>query len=268
MLKVSDLMQVSVFMPKRKREGDPTKLGSGDLSLVGQVRQVVFDPYGKTVVGLLVRRPDVAGMIKREDAFVALDSIGVGSAGLVLTNGEESIDNAARSRLALDWDACILWVGMDAKTSDGKELGWVSDVEFYPKSGKVKSFFVDDGNVAKSLVGSVVIPADLMIGYRDGYLVADPKAATLALNGGLAARAGEGYARAKLEGKEVASKAGKAAGDAVEKGAYGLGRAIGKAKKSVQKGAKEAQKSAEKKKASGKKGMFGAFLDEYKKASK
>ena len=110
---------------------------------------------------------------------------------------------------------------------------------------------MDDGSVAKSLVGSVVIPGDMMRGYRDGYLVADPAAATLALNGGLAAKAGEGYARAKQSGKDAAAKAGKAAGDAMEKGAYGLGRAIGKEKKTAQKSAEEAKSGTSKKKSTG-----------------
>lgn len=292
MLKVSELMQINVYRPKRDGKDDPAKLGIRQLSLVGQVRQVVFTPRGDRAVGLLVRRPDVAGMVKRDDVFLALDALTVGDYGLVATKGNESFDAAARERLGLDWDTCLLWTGMDAKTTDGKELGWISDVEFYPKTGKVKSFYVGDGSVAKSLVGDVVIPGEMLRGYRDGYLLVDPEAAGLALNGGLAARAGEGYARAKLGGKEAVSKAGAAAGSVVEKGAYELGRAIGKAKRAVADDADEAKptgstsksstskgtkaKSAKKKGAAysvGKrigrtKGMFGAFMDEYRKASK
>lgn len=292
MLKVSELMQIDVYRPKRKDESDPAKLGIRQLSLVGQVRQVVFTPKGDRAVGMLVRRPDVAGMVKRDDVFIALDAVAVGDHGLVATKGDESFDAAARERLGLDWDTCLLWTGMDAKTTDGKELGWISDVEFYPKSGKVKAFYVGDGSVAKSLVGDVVIPGEMLRGYRDGYLLVDPKAAGLALNGGLAARAGEGYARAKHEGKEAVSKAGAVAGSAVEKGAYELGRAIGKAKRAVADtsgDAKPAGSSAKSSKSKGAKsggtkkkgaayavgkrigrtkGMFGAFVDEYKKASK
>jgi sporulation protein YlmC with PRC-barrel domain len=138
---------------------------------------------------------------------------------------------------------------MDAKTSDGKELGWVGDVEFSPKTGRVKAFYVSDGSVAESLVGNVVVPVGMMRGYKDGFMIVDPEVATLALDGGLAARAGEGYARAKQGGREAAARAGKAAGTAVQKGAYGLGRMIGKTKKRTS-------------------GMFGSFMDEYKKASK
>ena len=261
-------MRIDVFQPKRRVQGDPAKLGSGDLTVVGQIRQVVFTPRGDRVVGFLVRRPDVAGMIRREDAFLALDSFVVGQYGLIATRGDDSFDDAARERLGIDWDSCLIWTGMDAKTTDGKELGWVDDVSFSPKDGRVQSFYVGDGSVAKSLVGNVVIPGEMLRGYKDGYLLVDPKAATLSLDGGLAAKAGEGYARAKQSGKKAVEQAGKVAGSAVEKGAYGLGRAIGKAKKNMTQNKDESQKQSSTRKGKKKRNMFGAFMDEYKKASR
>lgn len=257
MLKVSQVMGVRVYEPKHKDVEDYASLVQKDLGAVGQVHQVVFDPSGKRVAGFLVRRPDVGGMIKRRDAFLALDSFVTNDLGLVVANRTDGLDEAAIERLGLDWDKCILWRGMDARTSDGKDLGWVSDVEFDPKVGTVQNFLVSDGAIAKSLVGNVVIPKDMLIGYHDGYMVVDPAVAKTALDGGLAARAGEGYARAKQSGKKAAAKAGKTAGDAVQKGAYGLGRMIGKAKK---KSVGEQLGRT--------KGMFGSFVKEYKKASK
>ena len=211
MLKVSQLMRVKVYRPKRGKTSDPKRMTGDELVLVGTIHQVVFNPKGSRVVGLLVRKPDVAGMVKRDDAFVALDSVVANDLGLVVSREDAGVDGAAIERLSLDWDACILWTGMDAKTTDGKELGWVSDVEFSPKTGKVSAFYVGDGSVAKSLVGSVVVPGDLLVGYRDGFMLVKPEAASLSLDGGLAAKAGVGYARAKHEGRQVAAKAGKAA---------------------------------------------------------
>lgn len=261
MLRVSRLMRTNVYQPKRELNGDLEELDAKGLTRIGQVRQVVFTPKGDRVVGLLVRRPDVAGMIKRPDAFVALDSFMMTQLGLVITKGEDGLDQKAIERLGLDWDSCILWTGMDAKTTDGKELGWVADVEFDSKDGLVQAFFVGDGSVAESLVGDVVIPGSMLRGYQKGYMLVDPQAANLSLNGGLAAKAGEGYARAKLGGKAAASKAGKAADEAVQKGARGVGRMIGKAKKSD-------PQEAVKKQLGKTKGMFGSFMDEYRKASK
>lgn len=257
MLKVSMVMAVRVFEPKPKQVEDYSTLTQKELSTVGNVHQVVFAPSGKRVVGFLVRRPDVGGMIKRRDAFLALDSFVPNDLGLVVTRKSDGLDEAAIERLGLNWDACILWRGMDARTSDGKDLGWVSDVEFNATTGEVRNFLVSDGAIAQSLVGNVVIPKDMLIGYQNGYMVVDAAVASSSLDGGLAARAGEGYARAKQGGKQAAQKVGKTAGDAVEKGAYGLGRMIGKAKK---KSVGEQLGRT--------KGMFGAFMKEYKKASK
>lgn len=261
MLKVSQLMNLQVLKPKKKDVEDFASLSGKELARVGRVRQVVFSPTGDRVVGLLVRRPDVAGMVKREDAFLALDSFAVGDPGLVITRLSDGLDGAAVERLSLDWDRCILWTGMDAKTTDGKVLGWVADVAFSPKSGLVEAFYVGDGSVSEALVGDVEIPRSMLVGYKDGYMLVSPEAAGLSLNGGLAAKAGESYGKARQEGREAVAKAGKAAGEAVEAGARGVGRMIGKAKKS------DPQKAV--KKQLGKtRGMFGAFMDEYKKASK
>ena len=265
MLKLSDLMHVDVFVPRAKVEGDPASLAPEALKTLGKVRQAIFFPEGTRVAGLLVRRPDVAGMIKREDAFLALDSFVAGDTGLVVSRPEAAIDEDAIERLALDWDHAIIWYGMDVRTSDKKDLGWISDIEFSPKTGRVRAFYVDDGSMAKSLVGSVMIEPDMYVGYEDGHMVVDPGAAGLSLSGGLAARAGEGYAKAKLEGKKVAD----AAEDATMRGARSVGKAIGKAKRSFKKGGgtKGATKAV-RNKLDGTRGMFSSFMDEYKKASK
>jgi len=238
MLTLSQMNGVVVYAPKGTHGKAAKTFGQ-----LGKVHIAVFSPDGQRVVGFLVSRPDIAGMVKREDVFVALDSIAPCDGGVRVTNGEESFDDAARARLGLDWDACIIWAGMDAKTTNGKELGYVNDASFNTKTGVVESFMVGDGGMAQSLVGSVQIPASMLRGYEKGYMLVDPQAASLTLSGGVAAKAGEGYAKAKLEGKKAAAKAGKAAGEAVDKGSKALGRQIGRTK-----------------------GMFSSFMDEFKKA--
>ena len=97
----------------------------------GRVRSAVFAPDGKRVVGFVVKRPDVAGMIKRGDAFLALDSFeSYDEKSVVVTRQKDGLDDAALKRLGVDWDSCIIWSGMDARTTDGKSLGYVSDVEY------------------------------------------------------------------------------------------------------------------------------------------
>lgn len=234
MLKVSQMDKLHVLKPKKGQTGDPEKMDAGQLSKIGKIHLTVCSPNGRRVVGFLIRRPDIAGMIKQKDVFIALDSIAVSDYGFVATRGDDSFDEAAQKRLGLDWEKCIIWAGMDAKTTDGHELGWVADFTFDAKTGSIKTFYVGDGGVASSLVGYVEIPVDMLRGYSKGFMLVDPAASKLALDGGLAAKAGEGYAKAKVEGKAAGKKVAKAAGSAVEKGAYGLGRLIGKTKRAIE----------------------------------
>lgn len=200
----------------------------------GRVRAAVFTPDGKRVAGFVVKRPDVAGMVKRADAFVAWDSLKrMDEKTLLVSRPEDGLDDAALRRLELDWDRCIMWSGMDAKTTDGKPLGYVSDAEYDEKTGEVTRFFTADGGMARALIGSFVITADMVRGYRDGFMIVDARGKSVALDGGLAGAAGEGYARAKAGASEVGKKVGAAAGEAVDKGSLALGRALGKAKRAI-----------------------------------
>lgn len=233
MLKVSQLVGLRVFAPKKpktQKDGTVTER----LQRLGKVHNAVFSPDGGSVVGLLVKRPDVAGVIKRDDAFVALDSFELAADGTVtVTRPEDGLDDAAIRRLDLDWDACIIWSGMDAKTVEGKPLGYVSDAEFNEKTGEVSRFSSTDGGVAHALLGSFVITPDMLRGYRDGCMIVDAGGHAVALDGGLAGAAGEGYARAKAKGAEVGKKVGTAAGEAVDKGSFALGKMIGRAQRAI-----------------------------------
>ncbi len=233
MRKLSEFKGKPVYVPKKGKAGKFERLG--------KVHMAVFSPEGTRLVGFLVRRPDIVGMVKRPDAFVALDAFEPVDGGFRVTMGDEAFDDQARKRLSLDWDRCIMWDGMDTKTTAGKSLGYVGDVTFDELTGDVDAFLVGDGNMAESLVGLLRVPASMLVGYEKGYMIVQPEAASQDLTGGLAAKAGEATARAKMEGAKAAEKAG----EAVDKGSRAIGRQLGKTK-----------------------GMFGAFVDEFKKASK
>ena len=228
MLTIGQLQGKRALLPQkdgRKGPRPPKRLG--------KVHAAVFSPNGRRVVGFMVKRPDVAGMVKRDDLFLALDSLELTDEGVVCTAGDASFDDAARDRLGLDWDSCIIWVGMDVKTTEGKELGYVGDASFTPSTGVVRHYDVGDGGVSTALVGQVRIPPKMLVGYRDGYMVVRPEAADLLPSGGFAAKAGEGYAKARVEGGKAGKKAAKATGEAVDKGSYELGRMLGKAKRKI-----------------------------------
>lgn len=233
MLRVGSLTGLRVlFLKKTKAAKDGTV--TDVYQKLGKVHNAVFSPDGKKVVGLMVKRPDVAGMIKREDAFLAWDSFKIqDEKTLLVTRVEDGLDVAARKRLALDWDSCIMWTGMDAKTVSGKPLGYVSDAEYDEKTGRVTRFLTADGGMARALIGSFVITPEMVRGYANGFMVVDPGDKAVELDGGLAGAAGEGYARAKAKGAEMGKKVGAVAGEAVDKGSFALGRAIGKAKRAI-----------------------------------
>lgn len=233
MLRVSSLTGRRVLLHKKTttaKDGTVTD----KYTKFGRVRAALFTPDGKHVAGFVIKRPDVAGMIKRADAFLAWDSLRVLDEKTVLvTRADDGLDDAALRRLDLDWDRCIMWSGMDAKTTAGKALGYVSDAEYDERTGAVTRFFTADGGMARALIGSFVITPDMVRGYRDGFMIVEPGEKSVELDGGLAGAAGEGYARAKAGASKVGKKVGAAAGEAVDKGSFALGRALGKAKRAI-----------------------------------
>lgn len=236
MAKIDAYQGVKVFLTKKARKDKKNPDASAEkLSKLGKIHMAVFAPNGRQLAGFLVARPDVVGMVKREDAFLAWDSFEPCERGLVVTRPDDGLDDAARKRLDLDWDKCIMWAGMDARTRSGKVLGYVNDVEFDLKTGAAKTFFVGDGGMSRALVGSFEIPAQMVIGYSaaDQFMVVSDEAENLAVDGGVAAKAGEAWASAKVKGAEVGHKAGAAASEAVDKGTFALGRALGKAKRAI-----------------------------------
>ena len=233
MTKVSELTGLRVLIHKKTKTAKDGTV-TDKYQKLGKVHNVVFSPDGKRVVGLMVKRPDAVGMIKREDCFLALDAYRLtAERDLLVTRPEDGMDVAAQRRLGLNWDACIIWSGMDARTVEGKSLGYVSDAEFDEKSGAVRQFLTTDGSLARALIGSFVITPDMVRGYSGGFMVVDPGERPVELDGGLAGAAGEGYARAKAKGAEVGKKVGAAAGEAVDKGSFALGKVLGKAKRAI-----------------------------------
>ncbi len=242
MLKVSDLVGLRVRVPKKPKKAKKAKGGTTTerTSKLGRIHMAVFSPDGTQVVGFMVRRPDVAGMVKREDAFLAWDAFGSSDGkAVVVTRPADGLDAEARKRLQLDWDACVMWTGMDVKTIEGKSLGYVSDAEFDEKTGRVARFFTIDGGVSHALVGSFQITPDMVRAYAQGHMIVDTGGKTLEPDGGLAGVAGEGFARAKVKGSEVGKKAEVVAGEAVERGSFALGKMIGKAQRAISEATEE-----------------------------
>ncbi|MEE8716411.1 MAG: PRC-barrel domain-containing protein [Coriobacteriales bacterium] len=202
---------------------------------IGKLYQTVFDPTGMRVVGFVVRRPDLLLMFKRPEKFLALDSAEFDDDDVLYAkNGSDSWDDKAIKRLGIDYDSCLMWEGMDVKTQNGDELGRVSDISFDERTGKVKTFFLDDGGAARALIGSVEIGGDQVVGYKKGFLIVTNDVSSQQLSGGLAAKAGAATAKAKINAKEGTRKADEAASKAVEAGSVGIGKGIKRLKDSFE----------------------------------
>lgn len=295
---MGQLVRTRVFVPGKVSRKQAKAGEQPEPKRYGKVHNLVFSPDSRRVVGIMVRRPDVAGMVKQDDRFVPLDCIEFHEGGLLCAGTKESFDEEACKRLDLDLDSCIIWEGADVICESGKFLGYVMDASFDVATGDVDCFCANEGNAAGGLVGYFEIPAAWVVRYDKGRMIVRDAAADLELSGGLAAKAGEGYAHAKDEAKKATAKFDDAAAKAVDKGSHGLGKMIGKAKRKVQEakesydeaagttvegpatagngvassstsadnGAKVAHAVGEQ---LGKtKGMFSGFLREFKEASK
>lgn len=199
---------------------------------IGKVFKTVFSPDGLKVVGFIVRRPDLLWMIKRPEKFLALDAIDVQDGVIVPTMGSQSWDDAAMKRLQLDWDHCIIWEGMEVKTTDGTEIGRVDELSFDERTGELNSLFLDDGATARALLGSIEIPSELMVGYKKGILIVKPEARDLLPSGGLAAKAGEATAKVSTTAAKSQAAATDAASKAIESGTVAVGKGAARIKNS------------------------------------
>ncbi len=233
--------------------------GKNNASRIGKVRSFVFHPTKLRVLGFTVKRPDVALMFHRGDMFVPLDGFVIKEQGIFVREGAATTGPDFCKRNNINWDCCVLWVGMPvvaAKTHE--DLGLVSNVKFNRETGEVISVDVDKGIASSALLGKLTIPAKMVRGFRpnigskivqNGYIPEDEdeqaqcggilvssEAANLKTKGGAAAAAGQASAVAadKIKTsvssatKPVAEKASKAGNSLVNEGSFKAGKEIGK----------------------------------------
>lgn len=244
--------------------------GKNATKRIGKVRRFVFHPKEKRCIGFIVKRPDLLWMFRRKDKFVSIEGYDLVDGRIAIRDIPEATDRAACKALGVNWDECVLWVGLPVMTEDGSAFGVVGNVTFNRITGTVESFDTDSGATANALLGKRTVPADLMKGFRRGMGVAlaqvgsegretdevslgaimvDDAAKDLPAEGGVAEKAGAATAVAvdKVQttvgkAKPVVSEAAKKTGEVVNKGAYATGRQIAATK-----------------------GMFSGFKEEFDK---
>lgn len=250
---------------ERPRKDDPDAVKK-----VGRIRSFVFHPKEPRCVGFLVKRPDIVLMFHRKDLFVAFNGFHLQDGDIVLNDDAGSKDRSACKALSIDLDECVIWVGLAVMCEDGTMLGEVESVTFDGDTGRVITLEISQGATANALLGRRTIAADEICGFRRGigralYLADDgddralgallvrDEAKKADVQGGVAEKAGAAsavaadkvqrtYEKVRKVAKPKAAEASKAAGEAVEKGAFATGRQIGRTK-----------------------GMFKGFADEFKK---
>ena len=253
---------------------------------IGKVRRFVFHPSERRCIGILVKRPDAALMFHRKDLFVTLDGFEIRGGEVVLSDEPRTTDSAALKALGVNWDKCVIWVGMPVMTESGDYLGYVEAVKFNRDSGVVDSLTTENGAANDAVLGKRTIPGNMVRGFRRGVgialapvgdyhgeeldqerelgaiLVAD-EAIDIVAEGGVAAAAGKATAVVTDKAKKGVAKTKAVASEQVDRARPAAQRAAEKTGKAVEAGAFAAGKQLGR--ASG---MFAAFKEEYKKASR
>ena len=102
--------------------------GKNGTKRIGKVRRFVFHPKEKRCVGFIVKRPDLLWMFRRKDKFVSIEGYDIVDGRIAIRNVPEATDRAACKALGVNWDDCVLWVGLPVMTEDGTSLGMVGNV--------------------------------------------------------------------------------------------------------------------------------------------
>lgn len=254
---------------------------------IGKVRHFVFHPSEKRCIGFLVKRPDAALMFHRKDLFVALGGFHLDDEGSVVVHDDsDATEKGAIKALGVDWNNCVLWVGMPVMTTGGEMLGYVDVVTFNPVTGAVSNLSVENGAANDAIVGKRVVPAEYVKGFKRGQGVAlveagayqgedaeenvergaimvSDEALDLPIQGGVAAAAGKASAVVAGKAKGGAVKAKKVVARRVEDVKPGAQKLAGAAGEAIESGSFAVGKQLGK--ASG---MFSAFKEEFDKASR
>lgn len=226
---------------------------------IGKVRYFVFSPTGKRCVGFIVKRPDLLWMFHRKPLFVSIEGYDLEDGRIVVRQDASATGSAACKALGVDYDECVLWLGLPVMCEDGSSFGTVGNVVFDRYTGEVDSFETDDGATSNALLGKKTVTASMIRGFKRGMgaalstvtnqgaeaeenpelgaLLVSDEVKHVANEGGVAEKAGQATAVAGAKVKQtvdkakpVASKAAAATGKAVNKGAYATGRQIARSK--------------------------------------
>lgn len=186
---------------------------------VGRVVDGIFLPNGKQLVGFVVERPRILGMLDRKDRYLAFDRCRISGKRLDVTDDRGAWGGSAGRRLGVDWDTAVIWVGMPVRTRKGQLLGSVRDVLVEPGTGAITTVGLTGGITADIAIGVRDLPAGMVDGFDGSAIVVDDDAVAIDTSGGAAMAAGRGAAVARKAGGDAARKAAEVGRTAVAYGA-------------------------------------------------
>lgn len=216
---------------------------------LGVVQHVLFHPREPRAVALQVIPPNLAVVIERKPRFLPIRPGMMAQCGDVPVVGWDDkrlpTKAAVEKEIGAAIDETVIWRNMQVRLSSGPLAGYVDDVVYSRKTGRVLRLRLSEGSLADFAVGKREVPGEMIEGF-DGEAVTIDEAYRKAApsSGGLAGVSGKGAAYAK-HGAEKAADAALAAGivglGMVEKSfRAGLGR---KALQGLRKAGKRARKA-------------------------
>ena len=266
---------------------------------IGRLHYFVFS--GNRCVGVLVKRPDVALMFRRKDVFAPLKSVNFQSRTIILDSDYEKQGNNFLKANKIKLTQTFVYDGMAVQCENGTALGCIDSVTCDSK-GAITNIQVSDGATSDKLLGLRTVPAELLIGMKNGtgavrlvsteggedegvgVFVVKDEAEGIKFKGGATQKLAVSTIKAKNKAAETAVKAKDAAMPMVAKG---KDKAVDLAKKGASKakekatpvleggkdaavdlaeeGVQRAKEKAERDTAEFKKG-FAGFKEEFKKA--
>lgn len=202
----------------------------GRLKKFGKIRAVVFHPSKPQAIGAVIKRPDFLLMFKRKERFVALDRFRQVEGGLEVVDQADSWDTAACKRMGVDYDSCIIWDYMPIVTDAGRELGNITDIALDEDTYAIDHVDIAPNSLNRAILGSANIPVNMIRGHKDNAIVVKDEIGEIEETGGVAAKAGEAWAKTKHTAATTGRKAVDQAGEAINDGAFAAGEAVGTAR--------------------------------------
>ncbi len=93
---------------------------------------------------------------------------------IVVHDAPEATDKGACKALGVNWDDCVLWVGLPVMCQDGTEFGLVGSINYDAQTGAIVSLDVTQGQRPTRCSDSVTFPVSMIKGFRYG-MGAEPR---------------------------------------------------------------------------------------------